>query len=316
MTPCSTSTKGILLTLLAGTLWGLISIFVRKLSALGLTSLDITALRSFCAGIALLAVVPFIDRNALKLNRRDIWCVAGCGIVSISLFNVCYFAAIRLTTVNISVVLLYTSPIFITLLSCIFFGEKFTRWKLLSLVMVTLGCILVSGMLSDGEMRLSPLGLLLGLGSGLFYGLYSIFGRFAQQRGYSSLSITLWSFIFAGTASMLAIRYDRVMPALSNPHVCLALVGLVLVATILPYCAYTAGLRLLPPSVAAITVAVEPIVGTLVGTLFFHEPLPIAAMCGMILIIAAMPVSRIVHGHGPCTQDASQIDNQIEDLKE
>ncbi|MBQ7651932.1 MAG: EamA family transporter [Victivallales bacterium] len=316
MSLCSTSTKGILLTLLAGTLWGLISLFVRKLSALGLSSIDITALRSFFAGLVLLASVPLIDMNALKVKARDIWCLAGCGIVSISLFNICYFAAIQLTTVNISVVLLYTSPIFITLFSCIFFGERFTRWKLLSLVMVMLGCILGSGMLSDGEMRLSPLGLLLGLASGLFYGLYSIFGRFAQQRGYSSLSITLWSFIFSGAASMLFLNYTRVMHVLTNPQSWLALAGLVLFATILPYCAYTAGLRLLPPSVAAITVAVEPVVGTLVGTLFFREPLPIAAIIGMILIIAAMPVTRIVHGHGPCTQNASQIDNQIEDLKE
>ncbi len=292
MSLCLTTSKGILLTLLGGTLWGLISIFVRGLSSFGLSSLDITVLRSVCAGLTLLATAPLIDRQALKIKLRDIWCMVGCGIVSICFFNLCYFAAIQLTTVNIAVVLLYTSPIFITLFSCILFGEAFTRWKLLSLVMVTLGCVLVSGILSGGEVRLSPVGLLLGLGSGLFYGLYSIFGRFAQQRGYSSLSITLWSFIFAGGASLLFINYPRILPVLSQPQAWLYLAGLVLFSTILPYCAYTAGLRLLPPSVAAITVAVEPIVGTLVGTLFYHEPLPLAAICGMILIIVAMPVSR------------------------
>ena len=291
----SGTSKGILLTVVAGSLWGLISIFVRSLVAAGMSSLDITALRSVCAGLVLLASVPFIERSALKVKTADLWCMAGCGVVSICLFNLCYFAAIQLTTVNISVVLLYTSPIFSTLLSCIFFGEKFTRWKLLSLIMVTIGCVLVSGVLSDSEeLRLTPLGLLLGLGSGLFYGLFSIFGRFAQQRGYSSFAITLWAFIFSGTASLLLMNYGRVSHALSTPQACLSLAGLVVFSTILPYCAYTAGLRLLQPSVAAITVAVEPIVGTIVGTLFFREPLTIAALFGMLLILAAMPISRKV----------------------
>ncbi len=285
------TSKGVLLTLLAGTLWGLISIFVRSLDAAGLSSRDITALRAVFSGLVLLVSAPLIDRRVLKVKPCDLWCMAGCGIASISMFNICYFAAIRLTTVNISVVLLYTSPIFITLLSCMLFGEKFNRWKLLSLFMVTSGCVFVSGVLCGGGERLSPLGLLLGIGSGFFYALYSIFGRFAQKRGYSSLAITLWAFIFAGAAALLFMHYSRVFSALSHAHTWLPLAGLVVVSTILPYCTYTAGLRLLPPSVAAITVAIEPVVGTLVGTLFFREPLPLAAVAGMILILAAMPIS-------------------------
>lgn len=285
----SARSKGILLTLLAGVAWGIISLFIRTLGKAGLNGLDIGAIRSICSAMVLLAAVPFVDRKALKIRPKDIWCLAGCGLVSITLFNALYFETMQKTTVNIAVVLLYTSPIFVTLFSCLLFGEKFTRWKLLALFLVTAGCVLVSGLADkNAEARLSVTGLLMGLGSGLFYALYSIFGRYSQQRGYNSFTITLWAFLFSGTASLFILDWHTALQALQSPVNCLALAGLVAISTILAYCAYTAGLKLLPPSNAAIIVAVEPLVGTLTGMLVFHEPLSLSAAIGMVLIIGAM----------------------------
>lgn len=58
-------------------------------------------------------------------------------------------------------VLLYTSPIFIMVISAIVFKEKITRNKLLALAMVFVGCVLVAGLLGGGY-ALTPTILLLG----------------------------------------------------------------------------------------------------------------------------------------------------------
>ena len=55
----------------------------------------------------------------------------------------------------------------------------------------------------------------------------------------------------------------------NHPSALCAMIGLVLVSTILPYVTYTEGLKYISPSSAAIIVAIEPVVGTLVGTFFF-----------------------------------------------
>ena len=48
-------------------------------------------------------------------------------------------------------------------------------------------------------------GVLLGLGSGFFYALYSIFGRYALAH-YPPLTVTVWTFLFAGPASLVLLR--------------------------------------------------------------------------------------------------------------
>ena len=121
------SHKGTLLVLAAGTSWGVISIFIRALGKAGLAPLDISACRSVCTGLVLLVSMSAFDRKAFRVKLKDIWCMAGAGIVSITLFNTLYFATMQMTTVNIAVVLLYTSPVFVTVMSCLFFREQFTR---------------------------------------------------------------------------------------------------------------------------------------------------------------------------------------------
>lgn len=55
-------------------------------------------------------------RDLLKIKLRHIWYFIGTGIISLALFNLCYFTVIELSQASIAVVLLYTSPIFVTLL--------------------------------------------------------------------------------------------------------------------------------------------------------------------------------------------------------
>ena len=283
------SHRGMALVLLAGASWGVIGIPVRNLAAIGFGPMDITAMRSAFTGLLLVVAVAVMNPKALKVRLRNLWCMAGCGLASITLFNVCYFATLQRTSIGIAVILLYTSPIIVTVLSHFCFKEPFRKMTLLALAFVTAGCVLVSGVLNstaDGGLSLPV--LLTGLGSGFCYALYSIFGRYAQERGYSSVTITLWAFVFAGTGSLGLLDWGRTLPILATAAPWPFLASLVLVSTLLPYCAYTAGLRLLTPSTAAIIATIEPVVGTIVGIVLFGETLTWSALAGMALIIAAL----------------------------
>ena len=286
-------TWGILSVLIAGFSWGLMGIFVRALISLGFRPVDIAAMRALGAALILGSFFGLFYRDAFKLKLRDIWCMAGCGIISIIFFNICYFSAIQYTTVNIAVVLLYTSPAFVTLMSSICFKEKLTFRKMLSLTAVLAGCILVSGVFSSGG-SLSPKVLLMGLGSAFFYALYTIFSRYAQIRKYSNAAITLWTFLFAGCAGSFMLDWQNAIriAETGNWQLWTLLAGLILIVTILPYYAYTAGLKRLTPSTSAIAATIEPAVGTLVGILFFHEKMTCSAGIGMLLIIGAVLLCR------------------------
>ncbi|MBQ4479780.1 MAG: EamA family transporter [Victivallales bacterium] len=282
-----------LLVILAGISWGLLGVFLRQLLAADITPMEVCALRNGGTAIILGIVLGVWRPRLLRIRWRDLWCFLGGGCISVLLFNYCYFLTLQRTSIGIAVILLYTSPIFIAILSRILFQEPFTRQKSLALLMMFAGCALVSG-IAEGKPTLSPAGILIGLASGFCYALYTIFGRFAQKRGYSTASITFWNFLCAALASCALPRWDFIAHAFGQQPMlwlwCTALVG---ISTILPYCCYTAGLARMEASRAAVLVAIEPLVATLAGIVFYHERLSLAVIGGIILVLTAILVLQM-----------------------
>ena len=135
-------------------------------------------------------------------------------------------------------------------------------------------------------------GIALGLGAGFFYAMYSIFGRYALDAGYSSLTVTVWTFLFAGPASLLLLRPGRLAAALATPKTALLAVGLVTVSTVLPYLLYTRGLARVEAGRAAIMASLEPVVASLAGVLVFHEPMGAATILGIACVLAGVYILR------------------------
>ena len=281
--------KSALCVLLAGTLWGSMGLFVRKLNAVGLYALDIVQLRIAISLVLVGLYLLIFARDKLHVRLRDLWCFAGTGIVSLLLFSWCYFSGMQEASLSVMAVLLYTSPAFIVLLSVLLFRETLTRQKLLALVLTFAGCCLVSGLGSGSAVSMK--GLLLGLGSGFFYALYSIFSRYAIERGYGSWTITFYTFLFCLLASAPLAHWGLIAQALSSDAsvpVYALLMGLL--TGFLAYIFYTKGLEGMESSRAGILASVEPVVGTIIGTLVFHEPLPVQSVLGIALVLGGIVV--------------------------
>lgn len=277
---------GELSVIAAGILWGVISIFVRHLTDAGLASLQLVFLRSSMAAVGLFFWLFAVNRDALRVKLKDIWCFVGTGIVSLTFFSWCYFTTIQASEASIAVVLLYTSPIFVMLFSAVLFQEKITVQKLTALVMTFCGSVLVAGLVGGGH-TLTPKVFLVGIGAGLGYGLYSIFGRFAIERGYGSLTITFYTFVFS-SMSGAALCHVEQLPALMTPETTAWCAGSAIVCSIAPYLLYTYGLSRMEAGRAAILATVEPLVGAVVGIVYFQESHDVVKLAGMALIFGAI----------------------------
>lgn len=272
------------LTILAGVLWGLISIFLRTLSAAGLTSLQVMLLRALLSGVMIFIFLFIKDRSLLKIKLRDIWMFIGTGVISLTFFSLCYFKTILEIGTSIAVILLYTSPIFILIISAILFKEKITKRKVVALVLTFTGCIFVSGIAGGGQ--ISAKGFFIGLCAGFGYALYSIFSRYALKK-YDSLTVTFYTFIFSGV-SLIPFVQIQDLPQLMTSKVWLFTAGIALFCTFLPYIFYTYGLSGLETGKAAILVTVEPLVGTLVGFFIWGEPVSVIKVVGIIMIFVSV----------------------------
>lgn len=281
-----------ILILLAGILWGSMGLFVRKLNSLGLESMEIVALRAIVTSVAMFLFLLFYNRGLLKIHIKDIWCFFGTGICSIVFFNFCYFKAITMTTLSVAAVLLYTAPAIVMVISYFVFGEKFTKRKLVALAMTFVGCVLVTGVLTEVN-GLSAAGLLVGLGAGLGYALYSIFSRFALEKGYHSMTITFYTFLIAAIGTFFLADIGQVAKvATDSAGMLVFCVAFGTLCTVVPYLTYTLGLQYVENSKAAIIASVEPVAATLLGVVVFKETLTGGGGLGMILVLGALVICR------------------------
>ena len=278
---------GPLLIILAGCFWGSMGIFVRKLSEYGLSPIQIVALRITVAALAFALLLLVKDRSGFRIALRDLPLFLGLGLGSILFFTVCYFSAITMMPLSTAAILLYTSPIWIMLMSVLFFREKLNRNKLIALALAFAGCVFVSGISGGG---LTVTGLLLGLGSGIGYGLYSILGTIALRK-YSPYTVTTYTFLIAAAGSWFVCSPADLISrfAAGNP-VEIALFSCLtgLVTAVIPFLTYTLGLRTVEASKAGILATIEPMVATLVGMIVFSEPLTLLSGLGIVLILTAV----------------------------
>lgn len=284
---------GIFFILLAGTCWGSIGIFVRRFNSLNLVSMDIVAVRSVFTVIFMAIFLAIYDRKLLKIRFRDIWCFIGTGIVSMVFFNYCYFRLIEISSLSVAAVMLYTAPVFVMLMSAVLFHEKITPVKVVALIATFVGCCCVTGVVGS-KVHLSLPAILLGLGAGLGYALYSIFGRFALERGYHSFTINLYTFLFATLACAPLVDIGKIFSVCTSSvsmGVFSVLCGLI--TTVIPYITYNFGLAGVETGKAAIIASIEPVVATLIGVFVFHENLTTGNVIGIALVLAAIVMCNL-----------------------
>ncbi len=284
---------GIFFILLAGTCWGSIGIFVRRFNSLNLVSMDIVAVRSVFTVIFMAIFLAIYDRKLLKIRFRDIWCFIGTGIISMVFFNYCYFRLIEISSLSVAAVMLYTAPVFVMLMSAVLFHEKITPVKVVALIATFVGCCCVTGVVGS-KVHLSLPAILLGLGAGLGYALYSIFGRFALERGYHSFTINLYTFLFAALACAPLVDIGKIFSVCTSSvsmGVFSVLCGLI--TTVIPYITYNFGLAGVETGKAAIIASIEPVVATLIGVFVFHENLTTGNVIGIALVLAAIVMCNL-----------------------
>ena len=284
--------KNSIYIILAGLFWGIIPLFVRQLQETGFDSMETVCIRVTISSILLILFIVLKDKSKLRIRLKDIPLFMGTGVLSIVFFNFCYFEAIKIIGgSSLPALLLYTAPVFVMIISLFLFKEKITKKKVISLLMTLGGLILVTGVLSSSG-NISFKAVLLGLGSGLGYALYSIFGKFLVNK-YDSLTITTYTFI---TASIFAIPISKITNNISlvfSFNTITSGIALAFVCTVLPFLLYTTGLKKTEAGKASVLATIEPFVASIVGLIFFNESITIEKVSGMLLILSAVIILNI-----------------------
>ena len=280
--------SAVLSVLGAGTLWGLIGLFVNILASKGFEPLQITTLRVTTALLVTALIIWRTDLHQFFIQPKDWWMFFGNGVIGLVFFNWCYFNAIAGGSLAIAALLLYTAPAFVMLMSVVLFREKLTKEKIIALIITFIGCGCITGAFA-GNLVISRQTLLYGLGSGFGYALYSIFGKPATRK-YSPLTVSFWCFIFASAFTLPLSGLSGKAALFSDMTVWGGILGIGLISCVLPNVLYMRGLQQLEAGHAAILATIEPVVAAIVSFLFLGEIFTWQKLAGIILILSAVPI--------------------------
>lgn len=273
--------------IIAASLWGGIGIFVKMLSAAGLTSMQGVATRTLVASIALFLCLLTTDRGALRIDPRHWYYFFGSGVCGLLFFNWCYFSTISASSMSVAAVLLYTSPVFVMFLSALLFKEAVTPIKLAALVITFVGCVLATGLFPLGQTAVAPLTLLRGLGAGLGYALYSVLSKAALSK-YSAASVTFYTILFCAALALPISGLYKRTDVLPNPLFWAGALGIGLLCCAIPSLLFTRGLLHAEAGKASILSTAELLVASLLGILVFQEEVTPFKLLGMAAIFCAI----------------------------
>ena len=276
-----------LLIVVAAVLWGSIGLFSKIAGNRGFTPIDICFIRSLFSVIILGIFFSIKDRNIFKLKSIvDLKYFVGTGIISFSLYNWSYIAAIKETSMGVAAILLYTAPSIIMILSVFLFHEKITRIKILVIIITFIGCMMVTGIF-EGDNIISWKGFLYGILSGIGYGLYSIFGKYALQK-YLSVTVVFYTFLMSTFLFCVIGKPIIIISKINESQSWIFIVSFALFSAAIPYILYTKGLSKIEASKASIIANIEPVVAAIIGICAFSEEINFLKILGIILVLGAV----------------------------
>ena len=288
----------VFIVILSGIFWGSSCLFVDYLKThTPATSVQITAIRIVLAALVLnlWLIVKGKGFSLYKISGKSWLLCAISGFCSVVAMGMFYYSCMVETSAAVAVILLYTAPLFVMIMSLFFFKEKMTVQKMVAFVIAIVGCALVSGIASGS--RISALGIFLGLMSGFTYSLYGIFTSVFMKENKDTLTFTALSFFFAAIGALVISKpWEIVKFTLEVENIPLTLIMYLLLAVctaVIPFFLYSKGLEGVKPDVASILAFSEPLMACVFGTAVLGQDMDVFGVIGIVCVCAAIVVLNV-----------------------
>lgn len=284
--------KGYLLVLAAGSLWGTIGLFATLLSNMGMSAGPVAFFRVLSASImlALILLVKGRGVSLFRVSRRGLISCMLVGFISQALYNVCYMNTIEQGGMATAAVFLYTSPVYVALISRVFFHEPLTRNKIIAIIINIAGCILTVTGGDFSDMKISGFGIIMGIMAGFTYALLPILSRTGADDE-DPFSAAFYGQAFGALLLFFLIRpYNGIGTAFTLPML-LVFIGFGIVPSAMGYIVYYAGLsRITETSIVPVLASVETVVAALIGLIVFGQALSITKIVGIALVLISIAI--------------------------
>ncbi|MDF2631556.1 MAG: family transporter [Caproiciproducens sp.] len=263
--------QAILLMVICASLWSIAGIFIKLIPW---NPLVIAGFRSLISAFVVL-VFMHAAKMRIKFNRFSI--VSGIFIAG-TFFA--FVSANKMTTAANAIVLQFTSPIFILIISAIVFHQRFHKADLITVIVTLSG---ISLFFFDKLGTGSLFGNLMGILAGFFMaGMYIITGRADED---SRMSGILFGHVLT---AIIGVPMMFVFPTPITTAALLSVLALGVVQLGIPYVLYGLAVKNCPPLACSLIGAIEPLLNPVWVFIFNGEAPGMYALFGGVIVISAV----------------------------
>jgi drug/metabolite transporter (DMT)-like permease len=288
------TSRAVIRVVAAGTCWGLAAVMAKNAFDRGVPPVRMAEARVVVALVVLVSI--------LVIWRRDLlWPPAGSwtALVAFGLcvagVNATYYIAIDRLPVGVAVSLQYTAPVLLlglaAVLAAIRRQPRSGRLAWVAAALTLTGAVLVSRAYR-GLNQVDGRGLLAAAASCFLFAGYLLSASRAGRRGVHAATVLFWGFVVSIVAwAFVAPWWSWPVSRLDQPGVALAVLGVGLVGTLLPFFLAVGAVRVLTPATAGIAATAEPPAAALFAWIFLGQHLAPIQLVGGALVIAGVALA-------------------------
>lgn len=251
-------------------------------SHIDMTSAEIVCMRTLIGSLALILVL-LVSRTKLDwaVMKREAFKLIAAGIC-LGVNWALLFEAYKLMSVSIATLTYYLAPIIVLLLSPLLLREKQSARAYIGMCAAVVGLVLAVGL---GDTSVTATGLIVGLGSAVFYAGLIIFNK--KIDGVTGLPLTTIEMVIAACVMLpyvlLTGGYVGFPPDMEGT---LYLIFLCLVNTGLACWLYFSSMNRLPARAVALFGYVDPVSALIFSAVFLGDRMGALQIAGAVLVFA------------------------------
>ena len=280
---------GALLLSGAASIWGGMFVVV-KVVVQDIPPIELVWLRYLIAIVALLAISA-VRKTTWHIRIQDIGWIVLIGLTGNTISIVFQETGTWLSSAQTGAVITSATPTFMIIFAWLILKEKLNYVKIISVIVATIGIILIVGLHFSGKNML--LGAICLVIAALTWALMSVLIKKISYH-YNSLQITIMStlvaiifltpFVFSNFSVLQKVNFIQ-------PKIYLSLLYLGVISTALAFVMWNKGLTMMNATSSGLFFLFQPLVGTLLGWLFLGEQVSWLFLVGAILVISSIWIS-------------------------
>ena len=303
MKSTSTYSRGYLIALIATVLWSTTGPFISYLSkTYALPSLVLAFWRDLFVSFGMLVGLLLFSRARFHLDRSHWKFMLFYGL-TLAVFNSMWTFSVQFNGAAVATVLAFSSPAMTAILSRIVYKERIGWVKTVSIGLSLIGLVYVSGAQDPATWQVNAAGILFGLLTGFFFGVYNLEGKHASDEHIDSWTALLYSFAIAtfflfffnlGNDFFSGKSLLGEMLWLGNSVSGWGILFFLGVApTLGGFGLYTLSMRFIPATTANLIATLEPVLTSVLAYFFLSETLAGSQLFGGLLILAGVVILRV-----------------------